>query len=413
MKRLSLLGLGFGLVAIILAGCPIYSNDGQGSTQVCEGPGCNPGGGCTSTADCPANYTCGSDNQCDPGDCTNTGCSSGFVCVLDPSTDTASCQPGGIGGSGTGTTATTGTGASGSTGTSMGGMGGTGTGTTGTSTSTGTGGVPAPVYCGHPSDCTSGTFCATDGTCHNGMCQAVGDCIFGYQCMSGSCVSANPNACDKDSDCAAGSVCIAGPDGKGGTCTAAPNQCFDSGQCGKTGPNASCVAGKCAVSCMSDTDCIDGYTCNTTLGTCTNSAKSCNVTNDCGGPDEVCVGGTCVPRAPPNSTNCPNGGVWTENGCIPDQAPNFTCQTDGVQDSCAMSSICLHHDCWIQCDPTNNMCASQLGGMYPECKAITSTSGTYNVCGSETNLGGECGPGAPNNMTCANMSDICVDGFCK
>ena len=83
MKRLSLLG--FGLLASVLAGCPIWS-DGNNETNNggsgCVGQICP--GGCNSPADCPANSTCGSNNQCDPGDCTDSGCSAGFVCVVSP-----------------------------------------------------------------------------------------------------------------------------------------------------------------------------------------------------------------------------------------------------------------------------------------------------------------------------------------
>jgi hypothetical protein len=127
----------------------------------------------------------------------------------------------------------------------------------------------------------------------------------------------------------------------------------------------------------------------------------------------VCVGGTCVPRAPANSTACPNpGDVWTENGCIPNQAATFICQQDGVQDVCNAKSICLHHDCWISCDvPNQNACNGNPTSM-SVCKPVTSEGNTYNVCGSPTNLGNQCGQGA-GNATCSNPSDVCIDGFCK
>jgi hypothetical protein len=198
--------------------------------------------------------------------------------------------------------------------------------------------------------------------------------------------------------------------GKGAVCTPSANQCFDLSQCD---PGENCVAGKCTPSCMSNSQCRDGYSCNTSLGVCVNSVESCIVTNDCGGPSNVCVGGTCVPRAPANSASCPTmGDVWTENGCIPSQAPNFVCNQDGVQDVCAIGSICLHHDCWISCSaPNQNACSNQIPQL-SICEPVTSSGNTYNVCGSATNLGNQCGPGA-NNMTCSNSSDTCIDGFCK
>src|SRR5262249_52746226 len=148
-------------------------------------------------------------------------------------------------------------------------------------------------------------------------------------------------------DCMSGSLCIAGSDGKGGVCTPAANQCFDGSQCG---PNEKCVSGKCVLGCTSNTDCRDGFNCDTTHGgICTVPQQGCAVTNDCKSAMLVCVGGACVPRS--NMGMCPNpNDVWTENGCIPNQGATFVCQTDGVQDACATGSICLHHDCWISCD---------------------------------------------------------------
>jgi len=39
-------------------------------------------------------------------------------------------------------------------------------------------------------------------------------------------------------------------------------------------------------------------------------------------------------------------------GVRPNQDPQFTCTTDGAQDACASGSICLHHSCYIACNPT-------------------------------------------------------------
>ena len=221
-------------------------------------------------------------------------------------------------------------------------------------------------------------------------------------------MSSNPNACDTDSDCASGSLCIAGTNGLGGTCTTAANQCFDTSQCD---PNDNCVAGKCTVSCSAtNMDCRDGYSCNTTLDVCTVGTMACKVTSDCGGAFTVCVGGVCVPRSGPSGT-CPAGDVWDENGCIPNQAATFTCQTDGVQDACTAGSICLHHDCWISCDaPNQTACMNQIPQL-STCEPVVDGTKTYNVCGSATNLGQQCGPGAPA-QTCTSAR-ICIDGFCR
>jgi hypothetical protein len=419
MKRLSVLG--FGLLAGLLAGCPIWMDGNSGQPQVCT-YGCPTG--CTSPSDCAPNETCAGDGQCRPGDCTTWGCASGYKCEVTPVDNTgvgqASCVPiGSTTSTGGGSTTSTGgstTSTGGST-TSTGGSttstGGSTTSTGGSTTSTGgsttgTGGSPpTPVYCGHPADCSSGQICASDGTCQPGPCSASNTCIYGYSCVSGTCQSPTPNACDSDASCSNGDVCIAGSDGKGGVCTPVANQCFDQSQCG-AGEN--CVAGKCTLGCSSNADCRDGFTCNLNTGVCSGIAHSCTLTNDCGSATLVCVGGACVPRSMDGA--CQNAGdVWTENGCIPDQAATFICQNDGVQDSCALGSICLHHDCWISCDAATMM-PCNTNSQFPQCKPVVDGSSTYNVCGSASNLGSECGAGSVGNASCTG-GKVCIDGFCK
>jgi hypothetical protein len=101
--------------------------------------------------------------------------------------------------------------------------------------------------------------------------------------------------------------------------------------------------------------------------------------------------------------------VWVENGCIPSQTPSFICTTDGMQDACAMDSVCLHHNCYLSCeDPNAAVCDS-----FPPftiCKTVTTSSGDHKVCGSDDNLGNECDPTA--GLACA-PGKICIDGFCK
>jgi hypothetical protein len=259
-----------------------------------------------------------------------------------------------------------------------------------------------------------GQICGANGTCAPGPCSATNSCIFGYTCATdGTCQPMSANACDKDSDCASlgsGYVCIAGPKG-GGVCTAPADQCFDQSQC-DSGDN--CVAGKCVKSCMMNSDCRDGFNCDTTKGICSVPAQTCTLTSDCGSASLVCVGGTCVPRS--TGGMCPMGDVWDENGCIPNQAATFTCMTDGqlgdgMPGDCKMGSICLHHDCWISCDaPNQTACANQT--ILNTCKGVVDASKTYNVCGTAQNLGNQCGAGSQNNAMCTGGA-VCIDGFCK
>lgn len=382
MKRLSLLGF-LGVVTALLAGCPIYPDDGG---RPDPGPG-----GCSGSSQCDVNETCGSDNACHTGDCTIWGCASG-ECVVDPSSQTASCQPFSSTSSSSGGSSTGGAGGTGGTG----GAGGTG----GTGGTGGSGGGGTVVWCGNPDDCAIGETCAPDGTCKPGKCDVIG-CIYGYACEAGECVPKNPAACGSDADCASlgtGYACVSG------VCTAPADQCSDKTQCNA---GDKCVAGKCTPACTTDADCGGGYACDTGLGVCTMPDKPCVKTNDCGGPTEVCVDGACVPRS--DMGTCPPGEVWVENGCIPNQSASFVCNQDGVQDACAAGSICLHHACYISCAPPNDMACNNLAS-FKVCKSVTTSSGVHQVCGSNDNLGSECDPTA--GLACA-AGKICIDGFCK
>jgi hypothetical protein len=357
MNQIPKLGLWMSLVAG-LAGCPIYgSSSGSGGSSMCD----------ASNDYCNSNGTCQQDSDCSPGQY----CSAYGSCVNLPSSTSST-------GSGTATTSSTGTGA--------------------TTSSSGTGGAP-PVYCGNPSDCSASETCAPDGTCKPGDCIA-NSCIYGYVCditTTPVCKPQNPDACGSDTDCAAsGKLCVSG------ICTAPADQCFDGTQC----PAGDvCAAGKCTPSCGGAQSCSGSYTCSN-VGTCTVPAQACTITNDCGSASLVCVDGACVPR----STNgaCDPGLVWVENGCIPDQKATFTCTVDGQQDVCASGSLCLHHSCYISCSAGPQVCSGLP--TFNQCKAVTTTSGAHQVCGSSTNLGGQCDPTAGNNCS---PGLICIDGFCK
>lgn len=386
MKRLSLLGF-VGLLAGILGGCPIWPGDGDGCVGDCGVP---VPGQCWQPSDCYQNETCGADWQCHSGDCTWWGCVDGFTCQVN--SNRASCQPDwGTGGAGAG-----------GAGVAGGATGGAGTGGAVTGGG-GTGGTPVvPVYCGHPADCVYGEICGSAGTCVAGPCSETNPCVYGHKCATnGDCVAPTPDACDMDTDCDPGALCIAGSDGKGGVCTVEADQCFDGSQCGVA---QSCVEGKCTLTCQTTADCRDGFLCDP-LDICSIPSQTCVVTNDCGSADLVCVGGACVPRS--KNGACGPGDVWTENGCIPNQAASFICQAEGQQDACAAGSICLQHSCWISCEADPNVCPAKL----PSCKTVALNASVYRLCGGDESLGNECGAGAMGH-TCA-AGKICIDGYCK
>ena len=86
----------------------------------------------------------------------------------------------------------------------------------------------------------------------------------------------------------------------------------------------------------------------------------------------------------------------------------FTCAADGTGTGCAAGSVCIRHSCYIQCDP-NATDACKSADRFNICKSVTTTS-TYSVCGSDTNLGDECDPTQGKNCT---QPMVCIDGYCK
>jgi hypothetical protein len=376
MKRLFLLGF-VGVLTSLLSGCPVFDEEG-GDGDECRDKDCEnppPPPGCSKPDDCGINETCGSDAECHVGDCTIHGCVEGFDCQVNED-QTASCHESGL-------TTSSGTGGAG-------GSGGTGAGGAG-------GSPPKPVYCGNQ----SGETCAPNGICTAGSCSQIG-CIFGYACsVDGVCKPSNPAACSADNDCSgfgAGYVCVSG------ICTAPPDQCSDQTQCP---PENKCADGKCTKACSANADCPAGYACNTNLGICSDPLVSCSITDDCGGPDLVCVDGACVPRS--DGGTCPNGSIWVDNGCLPSQSATFFCNADGQQDACSQGSVCLHHNCYISCESPNDTACDNLPS-FNVCKEVTTASGMHRVCGSNQNLGSECDPTLGN---ACSAGDVCVDGYCK
>ncbi|WP_394839688.1 hypothetical protein LVJ94_22635 [Pendulispora rubella] len=169
--------------------------------------------------------------------------------------------------------------------------------------------------------------------------------------------------------------------------------------------------------CGSSYDCPSGYSCQNNY--CVGGGKSCSSDANCPygqvcGSDRQCHNGDC-------STNgCPNGGTCKLSGgklqCIyPDAGPPTDagpaqCTGDGTQDICATGSICLHHNCYITCSPDAGADACKGGEIYKltVCRPVTAANGSYNVCGSETDIGNECDAKRP----CSSPT-LCIDGYCK
>jgi hypothetical protein len=157
--------------------------------------------------------------------------------------------------------------------------------------------------------------------------------------------------------------------------------------------------------------CPTGYSC-TTNGVCTGNPAPCGEAD--GGvacaADTTCVDEHCVTPCGTGDAACAGNLVCVDNGCIPAQKPVFVCNTDGVQDKCDTGSICLHHSCYIACDPeASTSCATTDN--FNICKPVTTSSGTYFVCASSSNLGSQCDP--TRNLACPTNTDVCIDGYCR
>lgn len=118
----------------------------------------------------------------------------------------------------------------------------------------------------------------------------------------------------------------------------------------------------------------------------------------------------CPLRSPEAGAQCSSGLVCVNGGCIPDQQARFTCQNDGnlgtLASTCDPASICLHGDCYPSCDVDGGACAAPGQA----CKSVTIPKGTYDVCGTATNLGSDCNPAVGNY--CASPA-VCIDGYCR
>lgn len=264
--------------------------------------------------------------------------------------------------------------------------------------------------CAKPSDCSVGT-CGTDNKCHAEDCTSVG-CPSNFVCTLAAGSGGSPvclpfagdggatSTCKKDGDCKdpAGSKCLTG------TCVAPADQCADTTQCPNGGQ---CVNGACTPTCGETKPCPTGYSCDANK-VCTGNPTPCTTSATCTG-GTVCVEEHCVKPCDPGGA-CSTGLKCVDGGCIPDERPVFTCGSDGPGNNCQEGSICLRHSCYIGCDADAGNEGCKSADEFNQCKGVTTTSGTYHVCGSTNNLGTECDPTQGKN--CA-LPLVCIDGFCK
>ncbi|HWL85957.1 MAG TPA: hypothetical protein VNO21_09155, partial [Polyangiaceae bacterium] len=156
--------------------------------------------------------------------------------------------------------------------------------------------------------------------------------------------------------------------------------------------------------CSSNNDCPNGYSCQNNYCVRGSGGGDCSV-NGCP-PGETCklAGGTlqCV------GSGSGDGGVAGDGGAA-DASTNL-CEKEGVQDACASGSVCLNHNCYIACAADAGANACKGADKFNVCKPVAATSGTYYICGSDSNLGNECDTSKGRNCP---SPQVCIDGYCK
>jgi hypothetical protein len=295
------------------------------------------------------------------------------------------------------------------------------------------GGACAPWQCNSSYDCPNGYYCDGNSACVAGSpptfdagqgfdCSQMGCpqgevCRFSnqqWQCVSlggddggDDASSAGDDSgaqigCNSNSDCAASEKCVEG------TCTAAADLCFDEIQCGAS---QRCVDGLCTTTCDQTHACPTGYGCDTQRGVCRVNVSPCTINNPTCPGGTLCVEDHCVAPCATTNNPCAAGLTCVNGGCIQNEAPApAVCTTEGVQAQCAPGNLCVHHVCYQSCamDAGSSTCTTDP---YTQCKAVTTQSGTYDVCGSALNLGGVCD--LTRGIACAQSSAVCMDGFCN
>jgi len=250
MKRNYIIGF-FGLSAVALLGCPVFSGGGGGGTEPCGGGSYYGGSGsyicCTDTSECPTGSVCeanycvasyeGGVNEGGEGGatCATLGCGKGEICAVQDGTATCIKNPDGGGGKDAAS--------------------------------------DAPPFKG----CTSDAACADAGT--------------GYLCLDGTCV-APANQCTDTTQCPNSEKCVAGAcvpgcsSSSSGSCDPGYSCDVAAGVC--TGNPTPCGAADGGMACGKGTTCVDEHC----VPKCSTGDAAC-------GAGLVCVDNGCIPDQKP------------------------------------------------------------------------------------------------------------------
>jgi hypothetical protein len=206
--------------------------------------------------------------------------------------------------------------------------------------------VTSSGACNADTDCGFGAVCMppVKGVCTNQTCNTTSDCsLSGSTCkgaVTGACV---PDTCVKDSDCSRGN-CVSGKcqcskdshcgsnDCRSSGCTA--STCASSSDCGRSQVCAGGVAGTCSKACTTDSQCGSALC---VAGFCT----GCYSDSDCPGSGSSCTGGkvgTCSSAAGQFPLSCRNGDLSAQEKALEFMLFDLT--------------ACVSPDSWVPPAPT-------------------------------------------------------------
>lgn len=258
-------------------------------------------------------------------------------------------------------------------------------------------------------------------------CDAARPCPTGQRCEAGACVPDNTPACSDTMPCGDGRTCSAE-----GLCV--PLACSGHPICG----DWVCINGACAEppSCAGAA-CPGDLVCNPTTMICeAPGVVTCTDDTTCTN-NQVCAGGTCVPRVTCAFTaDCPTGlycvrGVCddgcTQAGDCGDQALQWACNGGDCQQRClnddncgtggiCEGNLCLPAECTgdAQCPGASRTCEGEEAG-HGRCVDVVACTPGGNECGQNFEcVNGTCveSPGCRGDRDCA-PDRYCQDRHCQ
>ena len=310
--------------------------------------------------------------------------------------------------------------------------------------------------------CTSDASCAkptprcqsSTGSCV--ACLSSADCVAPQVCdpVQNVCLSPSATTCTKEQDCASNSAaphCLAGVNGKPGTCVACvvdtqcaageictqnscvQKQCLGDADC--AAPTPRCTVGatpQLCVACLGNSDCPNGGTCQgdhtclaaTGCAHCQPPTPACNTASNtcvaCVSPKDCATGETCTPQDTCVSTRCTSDNSCAALPATPhcDTATGscVQCVSDG---QCPAGNKCASGACKPVCTTATQ--AQDCPAATPVCRVSPSPACVQCVASTDCPSGQVCTSsntcvvqttGCSSNATCPPATPVCVAPNC-